>query len=70
MPDSCNDRYLPDLYAEPEVSYEKTIALSICTLVLSLICIGIVKISNYDIRKFGNLETTHCVTLVEKLKLR
>ena len=41
---------------------KKTIALSICTLVLSLICIGIVKISNYDIRKFGNLETTHCVT--------
>lgn len=27
-----------------------------------MICIGIVKISNYDIRKFGNLETTHCVT--------
>lgn len=41
----------------------------VCTLVLSLICIGIVKISNYDIRKFGDLEKTHCVTLVEKLKL-
>lgn len=48
---------------------KKTIALSMCTLVLSLICIGIVKISNYDIRKFGDLEKTHCVTLVEKLKL-
>lgn len=41
---------------------KKAIALSICTLILSLLCIEIVQISNHDILKFGNLEKSHAVT--------